>query len=547
MPGRLLVSGAAGYGKTTLLAQWRQVLIREGAAVAWLSLAPEDETLSLFGADLLGTLQQAGLPLEGELIKLLEVGTEDGARAFAAVLINTIARVSARLYLILDDFQHARDPRITAMMQLLVDRAPTNLHLVLASRVTPGLLLGRLRGMGGSVRDRKFRTGFQLPRVGDVPQNLPGRRPEAGCCPFDHDMAAGWPIGLQLMANALKGSPRKQALSPSPQYQAGLADYLAEEVLAPLPETLIDFLQQIAILRRVNVAVAGHVANAPNAQELIAALQAQNLFVLPAGNEDGHPWYQLHPLFAEFLGQRLAASPVDVRTLHRRAAQWFEGAGLITEAARHAILCEDLDVLIELLERSQGSFHSVSNLNQYTRWLDSVPLERLAQHPGILLMGAWSCLLLVQTDKAETWLAALEAAQTTTDWTPHISLVKATIALQRDDLARCLALLEPLEGRQFTHPFYEQVRSAMYLMCLAYMGMHDRARQYFNAPRTRPLHASTDEIALIFQATGAHAALIEGDILETERLVSDTLHRAERFHGKGSQLRRGHGGSALRE
>ncbi|MCY1337087.1 Serine/threonine-protein kinase PknK [compost metagenome] len=162
MPGRLLVSGAAGYGKTTLLAQWRQVLIREGAAVAWLSLAPEDETLSLFGADLLGTLQQAGLPLEGELIKLLEVGTEDGARAFAAVLINTIARVSARLYLILDDFQHARDPRITAMMQLLVDRAPTNLHLVLASRVTPGLLLGRLRGMGEVCEIDSSELGFSF-------------------------------------------------------------------------------------------------------------------------------------------------------------------------------------------------------------------------------------------------------------------------------------------------------------------------------------------------------------------------------------------------
>ncbi|HGP1322456.1 helix-turn-helix transcriptional regulator [Pseudomonas aeruginosa] len=530
----VLVTGGAGYGKTTLLAQWRQILIREGANVAWLSLAPEDEILSLFGADLLATLQQAGLPLEDNLFELLEAGTKEGARAFASVLINTIARGSARLYLFLDNFQHARDPRITAMMQLLIDRAPANLHLVLASLDMPGLLLGRLRGMGEVCEIACSELGFSFRESEAFLKACLGDDVKLDVAHSIHDIAAGWPIGLQLMANALKGNPRKKTLPPLPQYQAGLADYLAEEVLAPLPEVLIDFLQKIAILRRFNAAVAAHVADSLDAPELIAALQTQNLFVLPAGNEGGHPWYRLHPLFAEFLGQRLAASSTDVGLLHRKAAQWFEGAGLIAEAARHAILCEDLDVLIELLERSHGSYHSVSNLNQYTQWLDSVPLERLAQHPAILLMGAWSCLLLVQTDKAETWLNALETTETTTTWTPHISLVRATIALQRDDLARCFALLETLEGRQFTHPLYEQVRSAMYLICLAYMGMHDRARQYFNAPCTRSLHASTDEIALIFQATGAHAAFVEGDILEAERLASDVLHRAERFHGKGS-------------
>ncbi|CAD5106186.1 LuxR C-terminal-related transcriptional regulator [Zestomonas carbonaria] len=527
----VLLTGGAGYGKTTLLAQWRQGLVREGASVAWLSLAPEDGTLAAFGAHLLGTLRQAGLPLGDELLALLADDREDGARAFASVLINTIARASGRLFLIVDDFHHAVAPRIATMLQLLIDRAPTNLHLVLASRTQPSLLLGRLRGMGDVCEIGCGELGFSHRESLAFLKSVLGDDLEADTAHAAHDLTVGWPLGLQMLANALKGHPDRKAISPSLPDPSGLGDYFAEEVLAPLPAPLIGFLRKIAILPRFNAAIAAHVTGSPDADDLLAELRTRNLFVLP--DQEEPQWYRLHPLFGAFL-TRSDALAVERPALHRRASQWFEEAGRITEAVHQAILSEDLDVLIGLLERSQGEYHSISHLKQYLDWLESVPMERLARHPSALLTGAWTCLLLVQTGKAETWLATLEASETGTTWTPHISLTKAVIALQRDDLARCFALLGALEGRQFTHQPYEQARSAMYLICLAYMGLHDKARQYFNAPRTSPLHASSDETALLFQSTGAYAAFLEGDIPEAGRLASEVLRRAERIHGPGS-------------
>ncbi|WP_246237939.1 hypothetical protein [Pseudomonas akapageensis] len=66
-----LVIGSPGFGKTTLLVQWRQTMMRAGAEVAWLSLSADDKHLSTFFAYLRGALNRLGVtidtgtPLEG--------------------------------------------------------------------------------------------------------------------------------------------------------------------------------------------------------------------------------------------------------------------------------------------------------------------------------------------------------------------------------------------------------------------------------------------------------------------------------------------------
>lgn len=529
----IVIQGGAGYGKTTLLGQFRQQLLREGTAVAWFDLSEDDACFIQFSVDLLGSLREAGLPLP-EALDALDPQAHDCVRTLAAVLINTIARVSGQLYLFIDDYQHARDPRIDSLVQLLVDRAPANLHLVIASRSQPALSLGRLRGMGDieeiAAADLTFRFSESL--------NLLRGLLDESVTPSEvhtlHNLADGWPIGLQLAATTLKLQARRQIDSASLPTQAGLISYLDEEVLARQPAEVVDFLQKIAILQPFNSTLAARLSGVEEAAQLIAHLQAQNLFIFPGEHGEDQRWYRLHPLFAEHLRQRLSASGADLDPLHQRAAQFYEEAGMIGEAVKHATLCSDVNVLIALLERAQANYHRISDINQHMHWLDSVPLEQLTQHPSILLMGAWSCLLVVQAEKAQSWLAALEAVQTSTLWTAHISLIKAAIAIQQDDMDRAFALLEPLEGRKFTLPLYEQTRSTIFLNCLSYFGLHEKARHYFNAPRTAELHASTDEMALIFQATGAHAVFLEGDALEAERLAAHVLRRAEQAHGHDS-------------
>ncbi|MEG1043012.1 MAG: NB-ARC domain-containing protein, partial [Pseudomonas sp.] len=91
-----LITGSAGFGKTTLLAQWRQQVIRNGDQAAWLSVSPDDGVLESFCGSLMGALRQAGVPLDGDLMLLAGPEAID-TKAMAALLINALARTNGEL------------------------------------------------------------------------------------------------------------------------------------------------------------------------------------------------------------------------------------------------------------------------------------------------------------------------------------------------------------------------------------------------------------------------------------------------------------------
>ncbi|UVE16115.1 LuxR C-terminal-related transcriptional regulator [Pseudomonas sp. LS44] len=529
-----LVTGGAGFGKTTLVAQWRQSLIQGGATVAWLSLSTDEGQLEPFCTNLVGALQQAGMALEGTLVPG-EIVSDDALKPFLSLLVNSVARVKSDLYLIIDDFQHATDPRIDRLIQGLIERAPQNLHIVLASRTVPMLLLGRWRAMGefceidGEELLFSFREAFAYLRS-HLDQGI-----EVDVARALHDKTDGWPIGLQLLAIALKANPRRKlsaaALQPTRQ---ALGAYLAEDVLADLPPPLLDFLQKISMLRRFNSTVAAHITGVDDAQALIQAIEARNLFLQPVDGPGDLQWFRLHPMFSEFLAEQLLASGYDIRSLHLRATRWFEEAGLVAEAARHALLTEDVDYLIGLLERIRPPLKSISHLSEFMCWLDRVPLETLAQHPELFLIGIWSSVLTLRTDKAEQWIAVWQQAGVVPDRRMELAVLKAAIANQRDDVGQCLQLLEPLAEQPLDSPFLAQVFASLYIGCLGTVGRHHDARRYFNSPQARGLRGNTHEMALIAVNSMAHVALFEGNMLEAVRIGSDLLAEAETVHGRRS-------------
>lgn len=529
-----LVTGGAGFGKTTLVAQWRQSLIQAGATVAWLSLSSDESRLEPFCANLVGALQQAGMTLEGVLLPGEDVSDLE-LKSFLSLLVNSLARINGDLYLIVDDFHRAADPRIGQLMQGLIERAPQNLHIALASRTAPALLLGRWRAMGelcridGTELSFSFREAYAYLRSHLDPDI------EVDVARALYDKTDGWPIGLQLLAISLKANPRRKlsasALQPN---RLELEAYLAEDVLAELPPALLDFLQKISVLLRFNSTVAAQVTGVADAEAQIRAIDARNLFLQPVDGPGELQWFRLHPMFSEFLAERLLASGYDSRTLHLRATRWFEEAGLVGEAARHALLTEDVDYLVGLLERIRPPLKSISHLGEFMRWLDRVPLEKLARHPDLFLIGIWSNVLTLRTDKAEHWIAVWEQAGKVPAREAELALLKAAIANQRDDVSECLQLLEPLAEQPLGNPFLEQVFASLYIGCLGSMSRYQEARRYFNSPQARGLRGSTHEMALIALNSVAQVALFEGNVLEVVRIGSELLAEAEAAHGRRS-------------
>ncbi|MNZ37424.1 Serine/threonine-protein kinase PknK [compost metagenome] len=500
-----------------------------------MSLSQDDSQLETFCLSLIGALQQVGVSLEENLLPLNEEAGSDVMHMMSSLLINTLARTSGEFYLMLDDLQQARDPRITQLLQGLIEGAPHNLHIALASRQMPGLLLGRLRAMGELCEVEGAELAFDFHESHDFLKTHLDSAIDVDTAHALHDQADGWPIGLQLLSISRKANPRRRGGSINPQASSqGLEEYLAEDVIADLPAGLLDFLQKISILRRFNAPLAAHVTGVSEAEAMIEAIESRNLFLQSVDAPGDYQWLRLHPMFNEFLAKRLVASGTDVRLLHRRATEWFERAGLVAETMRHALLAEDFDLLVELLHRSQPSYKSVSHLGQFIRWLDNVPLLLLTQHPDLLIMGIWSCLLTSRTARAESWLAALVDAQLTPQWQDQVALLRATLAIQHDDMAEAHALLEPLMGTTLENPFLAQVCACLTVSALSSLGRYAEARRYFNSPAGRCLRSSSYEMALIGAASMAQMALFEGNVLEAERSCSTVLAQAEQVHGRRS-------------
>jgi len=526
-----LVVGGAGFGKSTLLAQWRQALVKEGATVAWMSVTPDDAEAETFLLHLAGALRYAGVTLQAEQ----GPGIDGDPHFRVSPLVNALVEWGDEVYLLLDDFHQAETAAVLPIVQALVDHAPANLHLVLASRRDPPLLLGRWRARGELCEIGSDALTFDLdeshaflktyldPSIGkDTAHRL-------------HGQADGWPIGLQLLSLSMKANPRRKdrtvALQPG---ATGLADYLAEDVLPGLSADLLGFLQQIAILRRYNVEVARHVTQSQSAERFIRDIEERNLFVQAVDIPGEAQWYRFHPMFQEFLVQHLQDSGADVADLHRRASAWFEAGGLIGDAVQHALAMDDLDYLVALLERVQPPQKSVSHLGQFVRWLQRVPLERLSRHPDLLLLGTWGAVMTVRTAQAEEWLARFEALPDAAASRHQVLLLRAALATQRDDGALCAQLLESFAEEPLNNAFLEQVRVSLYVPALSGQGRHAIARRYLNSSAARTARGSTHEMALIGATSAALVALFEGQLLELERIASATLAKAEQSHGRRS-------------
>src|SRR5262245_32781052 len=140
-----LVSAPAGFGKTTLLLQWRERLRRSGVAVGWLNIDADDNDVGRFLSHLAGALSGAHQALGEKALALLRSSPVLPVDAALTTLINEIAELGRRVVLILDDYHLIKSTRVHQTMETLIAYVPAHLHLALASRSAPPLAAARLR------------------------------------------------------------------------------------------------------------------------------------------------------------------------------------------------------------------------------------------------------------------------------------------------------------------------------------------------------------------------------------------------------------------
>ena len=405
-----LVSAPAGFGKTTLLAEWLAAAPADGRAVAWLSLDQRDNDPALFWTYLVAALKTAAPGVGAGALSLLQPPRAPG-EAGLVTLLNDLDAVSNDVVLVLDDY-HVIDARdVQDGMAFLLEHLPPQIHVVIGSRADPALPLARLRGRGDLAEIRAADLRFTPGEAAAYLNEAMGLVLTAADVAALEGRTEGWIAALQLAALSLQGREDTAA------FIAGFAgddryivDFLAEEVLQRQPEHVQQFLLQTSILDRLSGPLCDSVTGQDGSKAKLAALERGNLFLVPL--DDRRQWYRYHQLFADVLHARLRdEQPDDVPDLHRRASAWYEQNDEPSEAISHALAAGDFERAADLVELAIPAMLRSRQEAAVLGWLELLPDEVVRVRPvlsvgfaGALLAGGEFEGVEARLRDAERWL-----------------------------------------------------------------------------------------------------------------------------------------------
>ncbi len=409
-----LVSAPAGFGKTTLLSEWVRQSRR---AVAWLSLDPGDDDANRFWRYVVAALQTIEATIGETARAALESPQQPPLDTLVTALINDVIALPAPLILVLDDYHLIRSDAIHTSVNFLLDHAPSQMHLVIATREDPPLGLSRRRGRVEMAEIRTTELRFTAQEIGRFLNTAASLNLPADDIAALQDRTEGWIVGLQMAAISLQEqdpSERHDFVSTFAGDDRYVVDYLMEEVFQRQAPHIQTFLLQTSILERLCGPLCDAITGAKDSQAILEYLEQANLFSIPLDNR--RHWYRYHRLFADLLRKRLGqfTSAQDVEPLYLRASQWCESEELAAEAIAYSLALADPGYAVDLIEHHVLELFYRSEIVLVHNWLNALPKELIRTRP-LLCAVYGNCIILATfspdaLESAERWLRDAEKA-----------------------------------------------------------------------------------------------------------------------------------------
>jgi ATP/maltotriose-dependent transcriptional regulator MalT len=413
------VEAPAGYGKSTLLSQWREHLTEQGIASGWLSLEPADTDPARFLSYLTAALVPLLPEFEPNVPPGLIAGNSFAVEFLIAEVIQALARDPRPFVLFLDDYHCIKSREVHEIVSALVRATPPLMTYVVAGRHRAPLAFVELKLNDALIEitpeDLSFRddeTRIFLREIRGITVDDPGLAALSS-------RAEGWIAGLQFAALALEHSAdTAQFIAEFSGNDLDITNYLGEVVLDRLPEGEREFLLLSSVLGRMNASLCERVTGRADSQRMLEGVARAHLFLRPLDREQ--KWYRYHQLFSDFLIARLDAQRPGLKaTLLDAASEWAFTNGYQFEAVEYAFQARNLERAAELisalapdLARRRGEMHTVLD------WVKKLPVHLLDRHPWIRLANTWCLTFCRRWEEAEAQMCALEQLVNSLNKTP---------------------------------------------------------------------------------------------------------------------------------
>ncbi len=502
----VLIRAAAGFGKTTLMAQYAAHCRTQRRDAVWLRLDSTDNDLRRFLLHLDAGLQTLpGARLDG--LVAAQIGSDE---RFSAALIERVAAHGRPLSLLLDDFETIQSPPVLAFTQRLIDALAPGSLLVVASRVTPELGLGRIRARGELLDITPGALRFSLAETTRFIRDRCGIALRDQEIATLHRCTEGWVTAIYLATLSLRTRTDHVAFVASfSGTNIELAEFLAEDILARQSEACRTFLLETSVLSQFSAELCDNIIGRTDSREMLDYLERSNLFIVPLDSERN--WYRYHRLFASFLRHRLhTGQPQREAQIHVAAARWFIGAERPVPAIEHLLDAGEHEVALLHIARHSKRLLGNGRIRLLMRWLDRIRPELLASTPRVRLTYAWVLLLNRRYADAMQTAQQIVSELARDDATDQLALeaeaLRGVLFALTDQIEACretgLVMLERLPDNT-NFPYHSLTVSLAFALVATYR--YDEARSVLS----RALQRRQDHPFVVLRAI---AEAIEGII-----------------------------------
>ena len=394
-----IVRAPAGFGKTTLLRQWRDRLGASGIASAWLTLDEADNDPARLLAGLSAAIRQAFAAAWGAgggaggsgAAGPASGGGQSGA-ALVSTLVAGLERSGTPFVLLLDEIDALQSEASRGVIQMLLRHTPAQLRVIVAGRSIPSLGQARLRladavaHMG--VEDLRFRLDEASALLTDR-LDVPLTADQLGVL---HQHTGGWAAALQLASLAMRDATSGgQAFRPPALLDRSVTEYLQEDVLGRQTEEIRRFLLDTCILRLLTGDLCNALTGREGGDAILAQMEEDGLFLKRIDSGDGRVWYRYHALFADFLRREaLSQPPARKAMLHGAASRWLADRGMVAEAAEQARLGGDPERALALLDGIAMEHVWQGRLRTVHGWSDGLTVEHALRNERLFGAYLWA-------------------------------------------------------------------------------------------------------------------------------------------------------------
>lgn len=401
-----VLTAPAGFGKSTLLDQWQKA--NPQRFIVRVNLNENQTHIKQVCKAFLDQLRSQIEVIDAQIFNLFDDNVDITQDFIVGSIVQVLEAIEGPIYLVVDDFQYADGADSKELISAILDRIPSHVHFILASRTHPKLNLSKL----------KLNDALLLIDTNDLMLTI--EQIQSLCltvCGFEldeyhltrlYELTEGWFVGVKIALLVVKDHGVR-SIDDFNGGQPDLVEYFGSEVYESLSPSGQQFFVNTAIFDQFNVEVCDYVLGRNDSHLVLGDLIDQSVFIVE--DKQKRNWFRYHSLLKEFLRKKLKSQYRDqeLHTLHLKCVDGFVQQGEFEQAIYHAFLSENESRLLQVLLEACVHWMKVGGFVQIIKSLDQLDETELFEHRRLSIIYGYSLVFSRRFNQAHYFLDQLKS------------------------------------------------------------------------------------------------------------------------------------------